>query len=162
MSQRRRVANRHIGTMAALCLCALPAVIRAQPTAEAQVKEAVERFLTAAGDQDIDAMAAMFAPGASIASAVIREGRWVTSSLSVERWLATQRGRPASARYQEPVNHYTIHIDDGQLAFVRADATLIRDGQPRAHNIDYFTLIRNQQGDWKIVNGSYTSKPTTP
>lgn len=52
-----------------------------------------------------------------------------------------------------------MHIDDDQLAFVRADAKLIRNGKVRSHNIDYFTLIRDSAGDWKFVNGSYTAKP---
>jgi hypothetical protein len=59
------------------------------------------------------------------------------------------------------VSEFTVHIDDGQLAFVRADARLIRDGQVRSHNIDYFTLIRDNDGTWKFVNGSYTAKPAT-
>jgi hypothetical protein len=40
-----------------------------QTTAESEVKATVERFLKAAGVRDVDAMATMFAPGASIASA---------------------------------------------------------------------------------------------
>jgi hypothetical protein len=57
------------------------------------------------------------------------------------------------------VTEFTVHIDDDQLAFVRADAKLIRNGKVRSHNIDYFTLIRDSAGDWKFVNGSYTAKP---
>ena len=129
---------------------------------EAEVKAVVERFLAAAGRQDLDALPAMFAPGASIASAALREGRWVTTSRSFEAWLAALRAAPGRAPYQEPVTEFTVHIDDGQLAFVRADAQLIRDGQVRSHNIDYFTLIRDNEGNWKFVNGSYTTKPVEP
>ncbi len=39
------------------------------------------------------------------------------------------------------------------------EAWLIRDGQRRSRNIDYFTLIRDGEGQWKIVNRSYTAKP---
>jgi ketosteroid isomerase-like protein len=129
---------------------------------EAAVKAVVERFLTAVGRQDLDALPAMFAPGASIARAALRQGRWVTTSQSFEAWLADRRAAPRGAPYQEPVNEFTVHIADGQLAFVRADAYLIREGQRRSHNIDYFTLIRDDEGNWKFVNGSYTTKPVQP
>ena len=52
-----------------------------------------------------------------------------------------------------------MHVDDGQLAFVRAEATVVRGGQARSRNVDYFTLLRNSNGEWKFVNGSYTAKP---
>ena len=126
------------------------------------MKAVVERFLKAVGERKLDDVATMFAPGASIGSASFRNGRWVTSSQSAEAWIGAQRSAPASANYEEPVNHYTVHIDDGQLAFVRADATLMRDGQARSSNVDYFTLLRNSKGEWKFVNGSYTAKPPAP
>lgn len=136
-----------------------PSGVLAAASPEAEVKAAVERFLAAAGRQDLDALPGMFAPGASIASAALREGRWVTKSQSFEAWLAVLRAAPRRAPYQEPVHEFTVHVDDGQLAFVRADAYLIRDGQRRSHNVDYFTLMRDGEGDWKFVNGSYTAKP---
>jgi len=44
------------------------------------------------------------------------------------------------------------------MAFVRADATVIRDGQARSRNIDYFTLVR-EDGAWKFLSASYVAKP---
>ncbi|MFN8582929.1 MAG: nuclear transport factor 2 family protein [Gemmatimonadaceae bacterium] len=132
----------------------------AQSTSEAEVKAVVVRFLQAAGRGDLDAMVPMFAPGASIASAALRDGKWVTASRSFDAWLAAIRAAPAGQPYQEPVTEFTVHVDDERLAFVRADAKLIRDGVVRSHNIDYFTLIRDTTGVWKFVNGSYTTKPT--
>lgn len=73
--------------------------------------------------------------------------------------LATLRATPARQPYEEPVAEFTVHVDDDRLAFVRADARVIRDGTVRSHNIDYFTLMRDAAGNWKFVNGSYTSKP---
>ena len=101
----------------------------------------------------------MFAPGASIASAALRDGRWVTRSQSFESWLAALRTSPSRTPYEEPVSAFTVHVDDDQLAFVRADARLMRNGQVRSRNIDYFTLLRDSTGQWKFVNGSYTAKP---
>lgn len=140
----------------------LPLPCAGQPSPEEEVKAMVERFLAAAGGGDLDALPAMFAPGASIASAALRQGRWVTTSQSFESWLSALRAAPRGAPYQEPVSEFTVHIADGQLAFVRADAFLIRDGQRRSHNVDYFTLLRDADGHWKFVNGSYTTKPVPP
>jgi hypothetical protein len=44
------------------------------------------------------------------------------------------------------------------MAFVRADATLIREGRARSRNIDYFTLVR-EDGVWKFLSASYVAKP---
>jgi ketosteroid isomerase-like protein len=154
----RSSSRRCIIALAGLLL-GFPSTSFGQVSPEAEVKAVVEHFLMAAGRQDLDALPAMFAPGASIASAHLRQGRWVTASQSFDAWLATLRAAPRVAPYQEPVNEFTVHIADGQLAFVRADAYVIREGRRRSHNIDYFTLIRDAKGEWKFVNGSYTTKP---
>ena len=117
------------------------------------------RRRSAVGKQDLDALPGMFAPGASIASASLRHGKWVTTSQSFDAWLAKLSAAPRGQPYQEPVTEFTVHVDDELLAFVRADATVIRGGAVRSHNIDYFTLLRDSTGTWKFVNGSYTAKP---
>ncbi len=142
-----------------LILLVLPRPGVGQTSPSDEVKAVVERFLLAAGNNDLDALAGMFAPGASIASASLRQGSWVTASQSFDAWLAMLRTRPPGPPYQEPVTEFTVHVDDDRLAFVRADARLIRDGVVRSHNIDYFTLLRDSTGTWKFVNGSYTTKP---
>jgi predicted ester cyclase len=60
--------------------------------------------------------------------------------------------------YFEPVNEYTIHINDGHLAFVRADATLYTFGELKSRNIDYFTLMK-EDGIWKFLSLSYLPTP---
>ena len=140
-------------------LLASPVAGSGQSSSSAEVKAVVERFLAAAGRQDLDALPAMFAPGASIASASLRQGKWVTKSQSFDAWLAGLRAAPRGHPYEEPVTEFTVHIDDEQLAFVRADARLLQNGKVRSRNMDYFTLLRDSAGDWKFVNGSYTTKP---
>ena len=61
-------------------------------------------------------------------------------------------------KYTEPVSKFTIHMENGMLAFVKADAILKVKGDPKANNFDYFTLIK-EDGNWKILNGSYVSVP---
>jgi len=127
---------------------------------ERAVTEVVERFLRSAGRYDLDSLPLLFAPDANIGASSQREGAWVTSTWTLDEWLELLRTR-APRPYTEPVSEFTVHVDNGQLAFVRADAMLMRDGQARSHNIDYFTLIKHE-GRWKILNGSYTSVPLDP
>ena len=67
---------------------------------------------------------------------------WVTSTLTFAEWHASL-GASNPRPYTELVSHFTMHVDNNQLAFVRADATLMRNGEARSHNIDYFSLIRH-------------------
>jgi len=125
---------------------------------ERAVTEVVERFLRVAGRYDLDSLPLLFAPNANIGANSQRDGEWVTSTWTFDEWLALLRARANPRPYTEPVSEFTVHVDNGQLAFVRADATLMRDGQAQSRNIDYFTLIRHD-GTWKILSGSYTSVP---
>jgi len=129
----------------------------AQASEEEAVKTTVERFLLAAGNGDLDAMPAMFTAEASIGVVRDQNGTRVGTVQAFDDWLAMVKARPTPTRYEEPVDHFTIHIDHG-LAFVRADARLIAGGVVRSHNIDYFTLIK-QDGAWKFMNASYIALP---
>jgi ketosteroid isomerase-like protein len=123
---------------------------------EAAVKAAVERFLLAIGDRDLDALPAMFTANANIGVARVRDDEWHAITYTFEEFHSMLKSRINSAKYQEPVSHFTVHVERGALAFVRADATLIRDGQPRSNNIDYFTLLKDD-GVWKFLSASYVS-----
>jgi len=130
------------------------------PTSEEEqaVVQVVERFLRVAGRYDLDSIPLLFTANANIAAASRREGESVSSTWTIDEWVASLRARPNPRPYTEPVSEFTVHVDNGQLAFVRADATLMRDGRAQSHNIDYFTLIL-QDGTWKILSGSYTTTP---
>ena len=129
-----------------------------QSSSEAEVRAAVERLLVAVGDHDLDALAPMLARGASIASVALRDGGWVSASYTFEAWWARVSAGPREP-YIETASHFTVHVDDERLAFVRAEATLVQAGRIRSHNTDYFTLIRDDAGEWKHVNRSFTTKP---
>ena len=125
---------------------------------EQLVKDVVERFLVTLGDGDLDAIPAMFVSNANIGSASWREGKWVASTKTFEEWFIELKAETTWTRFQEPVAEFTVHIEEGQMAFVRADATFIVDGQAVSHNIDYFTLVRDG-GDWKFLSASYVAQP---
>lgn len=125
---------------------------------EIAVIDHVERFLTAAGNYDIEAMPSMFCDKANIGGASLRNGKWISFTMTASEFFDLLRSQKDPNKYTEPVTKYTVHMERGMLAFVKADAILIRDGQPRSNNFDYFTLIK-ENGNWKILNGSYVSVP---
>ena len=127
-------------------------------TDRAAVEAAVEAFLLAIGSRDLEALPPMFLANANIGVARIRGGEWGATTYTFEEFHSMLKSKPSSSKYQEPVSHFTVHVERGALAFVRADATLIADGQPRSHNIDYFTLLKDN-GVWKFLSASYVSTP---
>ena len=125
---------------------------------ERAVTDLVSGFLIALGEGDLDAIPEMFVSNANIGTASLREGKWVASTKAFEEWFGEQKARKTWTRFREPVTKFTVHIEDGQMAFVRADATVIVDDVARSHNIDYFTLVR-EEGSWKFLSAAYVAKP---
>ena len=140
-----------------LACLAHPLLRAAENPEELAVKSVIQRFLIDLGNGNLDALPPLFTPKASIAYAQIREGRWTTASTSFEEWHATLKARTNRTRFHEPVDRWSVQIDDGQLAFVRAETHIEREGRTTSHNIDYFTLLK-VDGTWKIANGSYVGK----
>jgi hypothetical protein len=133
----------------------------AQSDGEQDVKDLVDQFLLAVGDGNLDALPAMFVSDANIGSVSQQKGKWVTSTKTFAEWLNEMKAETTWTRFREPVTEFTVHIEDGQMAFVRADATVIVDDQVRSHNIDYFTLVR-EDSVWKFLSASYVAKPVSP
>jgi ketosteroid isomerase-like protein len=125
---------------------------------KAAVTALVERFLTAIGNYDFDAMPELFSENANIGGVSFKNGAWETYTMSFNEFLEVLKSRSNPMKYTEPASKFTIHMDMGMLAFVKADAVLIRDGVPQSNNFDYFTLIK-ENGIWKILNGSYVAVP---
>jgi hypothetical protein len=121
-----------------------------------EVKSVIEEFLFVAGNYDLSSMLKMFIENASIGVARYRSGKWSTETLTIEDYVEKVKNKKLKP-YIEPVKEFTIIIDDGHLAYVRADATLHSFGKPWLHNIDYFTLLRENER-WIIVSAAYTSK----
>jgi hypothetical protein len=125
---------------------------------EAAVKSVVEQFLKVAGNYNVAAMRPLFFTNANIGWHSLKEGKWIASSVTAEAWFE-RIGKIVNPKpYTEPVFSYTIHISEGRLAFVKADAILQSDDKPKAHNMDFFILMK-ENDTWKILSGSYTSVP---
>jgi len=125
---------------------------------EEAVREVVDRFLIAIGSYDLDALPPMFTANANIGAVRLRDGQWRSTTYTFEEFHSMLKARTDPSRYQEPVSDYTVHVEPEGLAFVRADATLLRDGRARSNNIDYFTLMK-EDGVWKFLSASYVAKP---
>lgn len=138
---------------------ALPA--HAQPADERDVRAAVERFLDVLGNRRLDELPALFAPKATMVVVRLRDGQWSHTTSTVDEFLVTLRGQATPTIFREPLTNVSVHVEDGHLAFLRADFTVVVEGQVRSHGIDYFTLVKDG-GAWKLVNASYTSKPGPP
>ena len=124
------------------------------------VKGLVDQFLITVGDGDFDALPAMFVSNANIGTATLREGKWVASTTTFAEWIDELKAETTWARFREPVTEFTVHVEDGQMAFVRADATLIMEDRVVSHNIDYFTLVRDG-GAWRFLSASYVARPVS-
>ena len=144
----------------ALTICFLTSAQQADTlnieSEKANVINLVEQFLTAAGNYDLEAIPAMFSNKANIYGASLRDGKWNTYTMTIQEFLERLKSRNNPTKYTEPVSDFTVHMEKGMLAFVRADAIFTINGEPRNNNFDYFTLIK-EDGNWKILNGSYVS-----
>jgi ketosteroid isomerase-like protein len=123
---------------------------------KAAVIDLVEQFLIAIGNHDTDAIPAMFSDKANIYGASLRDGKWITKTNTIQEFLERINSYDNPTKYTEPVSDFTVHMEKGMLAFVRANAIFTINGEPRNNNLDYFTLIK-EDGNWKILNGSYVS-----
>jgi hypothetical protein len=125
---------------------------------ERELIAVVERFLTVCGTNDLDSLEVMAAPYASVGYASLHDTTWSTGTLPWKEFIAGLRAKTDPVHYTEPVQKYTIHITEGKMAFVLADATYSPNGKAARHNIDYFTLIK-LDGQWEFLSISYVGLP---
>lgn len=146
---------------AAIAAVALPAAAQSPTPDEVSVRSAVERFLNDLGARRLDTLPALFAPKATMVVVRQRDGQWTTTHQTFDEWLTGLKAQAPGTLFEEPLTNVTVHVDSGRLAFLRADFTVVVNGQIRSHGVDYFTLVKDA-GAWKILNGSYTSIPGPP
>ncbi len=130
----------------------------ADKTSEKAITDLVESFLLHLGDHQFDAVEKDFASKALIVVTRMRDGQWVNTYQTSDEWLAGLRHNPNPATFREPLKNVQVTIDSDQLAFVRADFQIVRDGRTQSHGVDQFTLVREPSG-WKIAVVAYTSLP---
>jgi ketosteroid isomerase-like protein len=161
MPRRLTRCGRIAAPLVLVAVLLLPAATGAQTADEQAVRAAAERFLSVLGARQLDALPALFAPKATMTVVRFRDGAWTATTQTTDAWLAGLRTQSGATAFSEPLTNVSVHVEDGQLAFLRADFTVVIDGQVRSHGVDYFTFVKNG-GAWTIVNASYTSKPGAP
>jgi SnoaL-like protein len=122
---------------------------------EAEIKTAVENFLIAAGNYNTEVMDEMISEKANLGIAIFRDGVWKNSVITIGEYFEKVK-RSKLEPYYETVNEYIIHVNEGQIAYVWADAIMCKYGVPRTNNIDNFILIKVND-DWKFINLSFTN-----
>jgi ketosteroid isomerase-like protein len=133
----------------------LPLATSAQET---DVRKTIDNVLKLLGAQDIDALAYHFTNDAVLIVARHREGKWTNTVETAEKWLARMKNTPDASPFEERLSNIEVTIDSGELAYVRADFEIVRDGKVISYGVDLFTLLR--MGDaWKIAAISYTNLP---
>ena len=135
------------------------AVVVDRTTAAEEIKALVERFLLHLGDHEVDGVAADLAPKAIILVSRERDGQWTNTQQTGAEWIAAMRRSTNPVTFREPLTNLTVTIDSDQLAHVRADFRILRDGQAVSSGVDHFTLIREPAG-WKFAVIAYTSIPS--
>ncbi|NNJ73490.1 MAG: hypothetical protein HKP09_09940 [Enterobacterales bacterium] len=126
---------------------------------KAQLKLTIEKFLEALGNDDTDAVRAMYLPHASVGFFRKADGKESVKTMSIEQYIEQRRSR-VNSKFTEPVQEYEINISQGKLAFVRANATIYdHKGEIPSHHTQDFFVLMNVDGVWKFLSASYTSSP---
>ena len=139
---------RRLSIITLFVLTVIPAAL-AQSSEEQGVRAAVDQYFRGHATASADEMRRAFLPTAHIEG--IRNGRFV--SWTVEEYCANFKGTPAA---DEASRRRTIdHVDvSGTAAMVKA--TLVHGATTFT---DYFVLLK-VDGEWKIANKVYSSRPT--
>ena len=153
--------GRRLLLVALMACLAVPAAALAQSDDERAVRAAVERFLDVLGSRRLDELPGLFAPKATMVVVRQRDGQWTHTTSTVDEFLATLKAQTTPTVFREPLTGVSVHVEDGHLAFLRADFTVVIDGTVRSHGVDYFTLVKDG-GAWKLLTAAYTSKSGPP
>ena len=121
---------------------------------EEEVKAAVERLLMAAGNYNLEALNDMVLEKANLGITGLKDGVWQNSVMTVDEYLDNVKNRKPSP-YFEIASHYDIQVREGRLASVIADNIVHKFGVPKTHEINYFTLMKENE-DWKFLSISFT------
>jgi len=125
---------------------------------EKTVQAFVEDFLLRLGDHQLETIAADLAPKAIVVITRRRDDQWMNTYQTAEAWRAGLKRNTNASPFREPLTNVKVTIDSGQLAHVRGDFQILRDGKVQSKGADQFTLIRESSG-WKIAVVAFTSLP---
>jgi hypothetical protein len=127
----------------------LASTVLAQTSDEQAVRAAINQYFRGHATASPDEMRKAFLPTAHIEG--IRSGKFV--SWTVEEYCANFKGKPAA---DEASRKRTIDSVDVSGTAAMARATLVHGATTFT---DYFVLLK-VDGEWKIANKVYSSRPT--
>lgn len=139
---------RHLSFVTLFVIALAPAAA-AQSADEQAVRAAINQYFRGHATASADEMRKAFLPTAHIEG--IRGGTFV--SRTVEEYCANFKGKPAA---DEASRRRTIDSVDVSGTAAMARATLVHGATTFT---DYFVLLK-VNGEWKIANKVYASRPT--
>ena len=134
---------------AVLALLFVPAFASAQSSEEQAVRAAINQYFRGHATGNGDEMRKAFLPTAHIEGN--RDGKFV--SWTAEEYSSRFTGKPAA---DEASRKRTIDSVDVSGTAAMAEATLVHGATTFT---DYFVLLK-VNGEWKIANKVYASRPT--
>jgi SnoaL-like domain len=144
--------------MTAILLFAFVVNASAQTPGEKAVQAFVEDFLLRLGDRKLDTVDADIAPKAIIVITRYRDNQWTNTYQTAEEWVAGLKRNTNASPFREPLTNVKVTIDSGQMAHLRGNFQILRDGKVQSKGVDQFTLVREPSG-WKIAVLAITSLP---
>ena len=133
----------------AMLLLALTPSTGAQPSDESAVRAVIDQYFRGHATASADEMRKAFMPTAHIEG--IRNGKFV--SWTVEEYCANFKGKPAA---DESSRTRTVDRVDVSGTAAMVKATLVHGATTFT---DYFVLLKDN-GEWRIANKVYSSRPT--
>ena len=124
-----------------------------------QVQETVETFLADLGSLNFEALESHLTPEMILIVARQTQDGMKTSTTTGKNWIAGVK--KMKTPFEEPISNLHITVDSDVLAYLRADFTVVRNGNVLSHGVDQFTLIK-EDGRWMIAAVAYTSIPGPP
>ena len=132
-----------------LLLVALAPGVRAQQSDESAVRAVIQQYFRGHATADAAEMRKAFMPTAHIEG--IRNGKFV--SWTVDEYCANFKGTPAA---DDASRKRTIDSVDVSGTAAMVKATLVHGATTFT---DYFVLLKDN-GEWRIANKVYSSRPT--
>ncbi len=141
-----------IGSLATL----LPAVVQDELVLEEQVRATVADLLEHIGGGNVSALPSHFTPDAILIVARKREGKFTNTIQTVETWMTSLRENPDRPPFEERLTNIEVTLESSQIALLRADFEIVREGKVVSSGVDLFTLLRHGD-EWKVAALAYTN-----
>ncbi len=124
---------------------------------ELDVKATIDSLLVAAGNYNLEDLDRMVFDKSNLGITSLKDGQWQNTIITVSEYIESVKKRKASP-YCEIIYDSSIQVSEGQLAFAKADNIVYRLGIPLTREINYFTLLKDQNR-WKFLNIAFTVIP---